>query len=44
MGFMIIFGKDESVKFEADRENHSEKVKKIYDEANTCHDGKWVMF
>lgn len=44
IGFMIIFGKDERVKFEAGRENYSEDVQKIYDEATTYHDGKWIMF
>lgn len=44
IGFMIIFGKDERAKVEAARENLSEKVQKIYDEAQTYHDGKWVMF
>lgn len=44
VGFMIIFGKDERVKFEASRGNYSEEVQKIYDEAKTYHDGKWVMF
>lgn len=44
IGLMIIFGKAEREEFEADRENFSEKVQKIYDEAKTYHDGKWVMF
>lgn len=44
VGFMIILGKDERLKFEADRENYSEEVQKIYDEAQTYHDGKWIMF
>ncbi|GHV18637.1 hypothetical protein FACS18949_00810 [Clostridia bacterium] len=44
IGFMIIFGKDERQKFEADRQGYSEPVQKIYDEAKTYHDGKWVMF
>ncbi len=44
IGFMIIFGKDDRAKFEASRENYSEGVQKIYDEAKTYHDGKWVMF
>ncbi len=44
VGFMIIFGKDERAKFEAGRESYSEGVQKIYDEAKTYHDGKWVMF
>lgn len=41
---MIIFGKAEREKFEETRENYSESVQKIYDEAKTYHDGKWVMF
>ena len=44
IGFMIIFGKDERAKFETERNNYSEQVQKIYDEAHTYHDGKWVMF
>lgn len=44
IGFMIIFGKEERAKFEAGRSNYSESVQKIYDEAKTYHDGKWVMF
>ncbi len=44
VGFMVIFGKEERVKFEADRESYSKEVQKIYDEARTYHDGKWVMF
>lgn len=44
IGFMIIFGKEERAKFEAGRNNYSESVQKIYDEAKTYHDGKWVMF
>ena len=30
---MIIFGKDEREKFEAERNNYSQQVQKIYDEA-----------
>ena len=44
VGFMIILGKDERLKFEADRENYTKEVQKIYDEAQTYHDGKWIMF
>lgn len=44
IGFMIIFGKTEREKFEETRENYSESVQKIYDEAKTYHDGKWIMF
>jgi hypothetical protein len=43
-GLMIIFGKDERDKFEADRPNYSIEVQRIYDEAAIYHDGKWVMF
>lgn len=41
---MIILGKDERLKFENDRENYTEEVRRIYDEAQTYHDGKWMMF
>lgn len=44
VGFMVIFGKDERLKFEKDRENYSKEVQRIYDEAKTYHDGKWIMF
>ena len=44
IGFMIILGKDERLKFEKDRENYSKEVQQIYNEAQTYHDGKWIMF
>ena len=44
IGFMIIFGKDERAKFEAARNDYSQQVQKIYDEAKTYRDGKWIMF
>ena len=44
IGFMIILGKDERLKFVNDREHYSEKVQRIYDETQTYHDGKWLMF
>ncbi len=44
VGFMIILGKDERLKFEKDRENYGEEVQRIYDETQTYHDGKWMMF
>lgn len=44
LGFMIIFGKDERTKFEADIVNYTEQVQKVYNESKTYHDGKWVMF
>lgn len=44
VGFMVILGKDERMKFEADRENYTEEVQTLYDGAQTYHDGKWIMF
>ena len=44
IGFMIIFGKDERIKFEEIRDTLSDTVCRQYDEAKTYHDGKWVMF
>ena len=44
VGFMIILGKDERAKFEADRENYAKEIQARYDEAKTYHDGKWIMF
>ena len=41
---MIIFGKDERAKFEAERNDYSQQVQQIYDESKTYRDGKWVMF
>ncbi len=44
IGFMVILGRDERLKFETARESYSKQVQKIYDEAETYHDGKWLMF
>lgn len=44
VGFMIIFGKDERQKVEAIRNTLSSAVCRKYDESETYHDGKWVMF
>ncbi|WP_343209767.1 DUF3788 domain-containing protein [Anaerolentibacter hominis] len=44
LGFLIIFGKMEQSRFEADRERYSPAIQKIYDETNVYHDGKWMMF
>ena len=44
VGFMVVLGKDERAKFEADRENYTKEVQEIYDGAKTYHDGKWIMF
>lgn len=43
-GFMLIYGKTEREKFEAERQDYSDEVNRIYDEAQTYHDGKWMMF
>lgn len=43
-GLMIIFGKEERAKFEANNKSYSSTVQKIYADAKTYHDGKWVMF
>lgn len=43
IGVMVIFGKDEREKFEAN-DTLSEETKAIYQVAKTFHDGKWVMF
>lgn len=44
LGFMIVFGKAEREKWEAVRGSLSDAVCRQYEEAETYHDGKWVMF
>lgn len=44
VGFMIILGKDERAKFEAEKETYSKEIQNLYDETKTYHDGKWLMF
>ncbi|GFI42687.1 hypothetical protein IMSAGC018_00350 [Lachnospiraceae bacterium] len=44
VGFMIILGKAERLKFETDRDSYSKEVQRIYDKTQTYHDGKWLMF
>lgn len=44
IGFMVVLGKDERLKFETERENYAKEVQRIYDETQTYHDGKWIMF
>lgn len=44
VGFMVVLGKDERSKFEADRGHYTKEVQEIYDEAQTYHDGKWILF
>ena len=44
VGFIIIFGNDERTKVQEIRSSLLDSVNKKYDEAETYHDGKWVMF
>ena len=44
LGFMIIFGKDERTKVEEIRNKLSSDILQTYDNTQTYHDGKWVMF
>lgn len=44
VGFLIILGKEERSKFEAERMGYAKEVQQVYDEATTYHDGKWLMF
>ena len=44
LGFMIIFGKAERTKVEEIRKELSPDVLETYSNAQTFHDGKWVMF
>lgn len=40
----IVLGKDEREKFDEQREMFSAVVRKVYDETNVYHDGKWLAF
>ncbi len=44
IGFMVILGKDDRAQFEKDRDSYATEIQRIYDEARTYHDGKWMMF
>ena len=44
VGFLVILGKEERLKFEKDRESYSKEIQRIYEKAQTYHDGKWMMF
>ncbi|MCI7474711.1 MAG: DUF3788 domain-containing protein [Clostridiales bacterium] len=44
IGFMVILGKDERLRFENGREHYTKNVQQVYDETPTYHDGKWLMF
>jgi hypothetical protein len=40
--FLIIFGKAEREKFEAERDSFPKAIRDIYDASKTNHDGKWM--
>ena len=44
VGFLIILGRDERLKFEEEREAYAKEIQMAYDNAQTYHDGKWIMF
>lgn len=44
VGFMIVLGKEERLKFETDRGNYTKEIQQAYDNAQTYQDGKWIMF
>ena len=44
IGFLVILGKAERAKFEADRAQYAAEVQAQYDRAQTYHDGKWLLF
>lgn len=39
---LIVLGKAEREKFEAEKTGYSEKIRRVYDETQTYHDGKWM--
>lgn len=41
--FLVIFGKVEREKFEAERNGFPQKIQEIYDNSKTYHDGKWMF-
>ena len=43
LGFMIVFGKEERTKVEEIRNELSSDILETYNNAQTFHDGKWVM-
>lgn len=43
LGCLIVLGKAEREKFDAQRENFSDAICSEYDETKTYHDGKWLM-
>jgi len=41
---VVVLGKNERAKFEEKQTIFSNATRKIYDETNTLHDGKWLTF
>ena len=41
--FLVIFGKVEREKFEAERDSYPQSIRDIYDNSRTYHDGKWMF-
>ena len=44
IGILVIYGKDERGKFEANLAAFSNDVSSEYEKAHTYHDGKWIMY
>lgn len=44
VGLMIIFGKAEREVFEAQAASFAADTVRVYEEAKTYHDGKWVLY
>lgn len=42
--FMIILGRNEREKFESNKNIFSSEIQKVYDESDTYHEGKCIMF
>lgn len=42
ISLLIVLGREERSRFEAEKEAYSKTVQEIYDETETYHDGKWV--
>ena len=41
--FLVIFGKVEREKFEAEQDSYPQSIRDIYDNSRTYHDGKWMF-
>lgn len=43
VGFMVVLGRDERARFEAEEAAYSAAVRDLYHQSTTYHDGKWLM-